>query len=40
MAHGGEIYDTNAMPAHFNSEWILSQMVPPERLAHQTFLSG
>ena len=41
MAHGGEIYNTNAMPPHFNSEWILSQMVPPERLAtHQTFLSG
>lgn len=41
IAYGGEIYDTNGMPKHFNSEWILSQLVPPERLStNRTFLAG
>lgn len=41
VAYGGDIYDTAAMPKNFSSEWILSQMVPPERLStKRTFLTG
>jgi hypothetical protein len=33
IAYGGELYMTNAMPKNFNSEWILSKLVPPDRLS-------
>ena len=28
MGYGGRIYNTNAMPVHFNAEWLLSKVVP------------
>jgi hypothetical protein len=28
LGYGGRIYNTNAMPVHFNSEWILSKVAP------------
>jgi hypothetical protein len=28
MGYGGRIYNTNAMPVHFNSEWLLSKVAP------------
>jgi hypothetical protein len=28
MGYGGRIYNTNAMPLHFNSEWLLSKVAP------------
>jgi hypothetical protein len=33
VAYGGELHMTSAMPKNFNSEWILSKMVPPDRLS-------
>lgn len=41
VAYGGEIYNTNVMPKNFHSEYILAQMVPPERLSNKRiFRSG
>jgi len=41
IAFGGKIYNTNAMPKNFSSEWILSKMVHPDRLStKRTFLAG
>jgi hypothetical protein len=31
LDYGGRIYNTSAMPLHFNSEWLLSKVVPPGR---------
>jgi MRG len=31
LDYGGRIYNTSAMPIHFNSEWLLSKVVPPSR---------
>lgn len=41
VKYGGDIYDTNAMPKSYSSEWLLSQLVHPECLStKQRYLTG
>lgn len=35
LEYGGQIYNTNAMPPHFNSEWLLSKIAPRGGASHR-----
>jgi hypothetical protein len=35
LEYGGRIYNTNAMPLHFSSEWLLAKIAPRGRLGNR-----